>query len=77
MIWFLRFWGLILIAYFIMIIKSPAKIPTAIANTIRTMFWLEELEEIEEDSFKAWLNRLVSIFMVILLVFGLIKSFSY
>ncbi len=36
-----------------MIIKSPAKIPTAVANTIRTMFWLEELEEIEEDSFKA------------------------
>ena len=77
MIWFLRIWSLILIVCFSIIIKSPAKIPTAVSNTIRTMIWLEEMEEIEEDSFRAWLNRLISIFMVIFLVFVLIKSFFY
>lgn len=70
MIWFLRFCTLLLIAYFIIVIRHPVKI----LNIIRTMIWLEE---IEEDSFKAWLNRFLSIIAVIFLVFILIKSFFY
>lgn len=70
MVWFLRFCILLLIAYFIIVIRYPVKI----LNIVRTMIWLEE---IEEDSFKAWLNRFLSILVVIFLVFVLIKSFFY